>query len=370
MSKKLKVSFAVLVSAALILSNTSSASAVPASKAVAGTQCDTVNQVAKGKGVNKSDLTCLIINTGTYKGISYWTYKNMKPLDSIEFVSSSRIGGGYGLTAVAVGEALKDEGLLKSYNVSYYANAALGLGYFKSQKSRNDVMLVTGFAMPSGLINNKSTDSMLDTKPLIGFLREANAIVVPTNSKYKNVKDLLADIKKSPKTIALGGGNIGGADHITLAELVKTINVSATDLNYVSYSGGGALIPDIVSGRLAAAVSGTSEFDKYVEAGQLRVLAVTSPLPLKTIKGQTLIQQGIKMTFGNWRGLLAPKELSAADYLNTLQVLDFAHNTVAWQAMLVDNSWLDEYRAGNVFTSWISKEVDAIIANLKAFKLA
>lgn len=366
----IKATFTVLISAALVLTGTGSAHAVPASKAVAGTQCEKVNSVAKGKGVNGSDLTCLVIKTGTFKGISYWTYKNMKPLDSIEFVSSSRIGGGYGLTAIAAGEALKQEGLLKSYTVSYYANAALGLGYFKSQKDRKDVMLVTGFAMPAGLINNKSADDMLDTKPLIGFLREANAIVVPTNSKYKNVKELLADIKKSPKTVALGGGNIGGADHITLAELVKTINVAATDLNYVSYSGGGAIIPDIVSGRLAAAVSGTSEFDKYVEAGQLRVLAVTSPLPLTTIKGQTLIQQGIKMTFGNWRGLLAPKELPAADYLNMLQVLDFAHNTVAWQAMLVDNSWLDEYRAGKVFGSWITKEVDAIIANLKAFKLA
>ncbi len=366
----IKASFTVLISAALVLTGTTSAYAVPASKAAAGTQCEKVNSVAKGKGVNGSDLTCLVIKTGTFKGISYWTYKNMKPLDSIEFVSSSRIGGGYGLTAIAVGEALKEEGLLKSYTVSYYANAALGLGYFKSQKERKDVMLVTGFAMPAGLINNKSADNMLDTQPLIGFLREANAIVVPTNSKYKNIKELLADIKKSPKTVALGGGNIGGADHITLAELVKTINVAATDLNYVSYSGGGAIIPDIVSGRLAAAVSGTSEFDKYVEAGQLRVLAVTSPLPLPTIKGQTLIQQGIKMTFGNWRGLLAPKELPAADYLNMLQVLDFAHNTVAWQAMLVDNSWLDEYRAGKVFGSWITKEVDAIIANLKAFKLA
>lgn len=370
MRKSIKTTVAIAASAFLVLSGTQSASAVPASKAVAGTQCDVLNQVAKGKGVNGSDLTCLKITTGTFRGISYWTYKNMKPLNSIEFVSSSSIGGGYGLTAIAVGEALKAEGLLKSYTVKYNANAALGLGYFSGQKNRKDMLLVTGFAMPSSLINNKSTLSMLDQKPLIGFLREAEAIVVPTNSKYKTIKDLLADIKKSPKTVALGGGNIGGADHVTLAELVKTIGVAATDLNYVPYSGGGSIIPDIVSGRLAAAVSGTSEFDKYVEAGQLRALAITSPLPLKTIKGQTLIQQGIKMTFGNWRGLLAPKDLPAADYLNMLQVLDFAHNTIAWQAMLVDNSWIDEYRSGKTFSTWLTKEVNAIIANLKAFKLA
>ena len=370
MRKSIKITVAVVTSAFLVLSGTQYASAVPASKAVAGTQCDKLNQVAKGKGIDGTDLTCLKITTGTFKGITYWTYKNLKPLNSIEFVSSSNIGGGYGLTAIAVGEALKAEGLLKTYTVKYNSNAALGLGYFAGQKNRKDMLLVTGFAMPAGLINSKSTLSMLDTKPLIGFLREANAIVVPTNSKYKNINELLADVKKSPKTVALGGGNVGGADHVTLAELVKTVGVAATDLNYVSYSGGGSLIPDIVSGRLAAAVSGTSEFDKYVEAGQLRALAVTSPLPLKTIKGQTLIQQGIKMTFGNWRGLLAPQDLPAADYLNMLKVLDFAHNTISWQAMLVDNSWIDEYRGGKAFTSWIAKEVDAIIANLKAFKLA
>lgn len=370
MNKKIKFSLAAAASLALVLSGTYSASAVPASKAVAGTQCDKVNSVAKGKGVNGSDLTCLVIKTGTFNGIPYWTYKNMKAFDSIEFVSSSNIGGGYGLTAIAVGEALKAEGLLKSYTVKYNSNAALGLGYFNSQKNRKDMLLMTGFAMPSGLINNKSTDSMLNTKPVASFLREAEAIVVPTNSKYKNIKDLLADIKSSPKTIALGGGNIGGADHVTLATLVKTVGVAATDINYVSYAGGGAIIPDIVAGRLAAAVSGTSEFDKYVEAGKLRVLAVTSPLPLSTIKGQTLIQQGIKMTFGNWRGMLAPLDLPDADYLNMLQVIDFAHNTVAWQAMLVDNSWIDEFRAGKPFVTWLGNEVNTIIQNLKDFKLA
>ena len=73
MRKSIKITVAIAASAFLVLSGTQFASAVPASKAVAGTQCDVLNQVAKGKGVNGSDLTCLRITTGTFRGISYWT---------------------------------------------------------------------------------------------------------------------------------------------------------------------------------------------------------------------------------------------------------------------------------------------------------
>jgi hypothetical protein len=105
---------------------------------------------------------------------------------------------------------------------------------------------------------------------------------------------LLNDIKANPKAVAIGGGNYGGVDHVTVATLAETVGVKATDLNYIPYSGGGSLVPDVIGGRVAVGVSGTSEFSSYVSAGKMRVLAVTSPKPLKVIKGKTLVQQGVE----------------------------------------------------------------------------
>ena len=360
---------ALAASATLTLVPAAQAVVKPASKANVGDQCLRAGVVAKGRGVNGSNLTCTNVTTGSYAGSLRWWYPEVKPFDSLEFVSSSNIGGGYGTTAIAVGEAMKKEGLLKDYTVTYRSNAPLGLGYFYDQKNRKDLWIVTGFAMPGGLATNGSKLSILDAKPIAGIMREAEAIVVPTSSPYRTIQDFLTAVKANPKSIAIGGGNYGGVDHVTIATLVATVGVKATDLNYIPYSGGGTLTPDVIAGRVAIGVSGTSEFAQYVAAGKMRVLAITSPGKLSVIKGKTLVQQGVNLTFGNWRGILAPTDLPAADYLNQLKIMDILHGSSAWKATLTEKSWIDEYRVGDTFTTWLKKENTDILDVLAAFKL-
>jgi len=368
-----KIAGAVVASVAIAMVVTVSPQANAALKAPnvanVGDQCVKAGRVAKGRGVNGSDLTCTNVTTGTLAGSLRWWYADMKPFGSVEWVSSSAIGGGYGTTAIAIGDAMKKEGLLKDYTVTYKTNAPLGLGYFYDQKGRNDILLITGFAMPGGLATNGSKLTITTANAVAGIMREAEAFAVPTSSKYKTINDLLDDIKANPKAVAIGGGNYGGVDHVTVATLAQTVGVKATDLNYIPYSGGGTLTPDVIGGRVAVGISGTSEFSSYVAAGKMRILAVTSPKPLKVIKGKTLIQQGVNLTFGNWRGILAPADLSAADLLNTLKVIDTLHATDSWKDTLVAKSWIDEYRVGSAFSSWIKTENAAIIKVLTDFKL-
>ena len=368
-----KIAGAVIASVAIAMVVTVAPQANAALKAPTaanvGDQCVTAGRVAKGRGVNGSDLTCTNVTTGTSAGSRLWWYADMKPFGSIEWVSSSAIGGGYGTTAIAIGDAMKKEGLLKDYTVTYKTNAPLGLGYFYDQKGRNDIFAITGFAMPGGLATNGSKLTITTANAIAGVMREAEAFAVPTSSKYRTINELLDDIKANPKTVAIGGGNYGGVDHVTIATLAATVGVKATDLNYIPYSGGGTLTPDVIGGRVAVGISGTSEFSSYVSAGKMRILAVTSPKPLKVIKGKTLIQQGVNLTFGNWRGILAPADLSPADLLNTLKVIDTLHASDSWKDTLVAKSWIDEYRVGTAFSSWIKTENAAIIKVLTDFKL-
>jgi len=356
LNKKILALGVVALAASLLAAPSAQAGAKPASKANVGDECLREGVKAAGRGVNGSDLTCTKVATGSFAGTLRWWYPDMKPFGSVEWVSSSNIGGGYGTTAISIGDA-------------YRSNAPLGLGYFYDQKNRKDLLLITGFAMPGGLATNGSKLSITTAKAVAGVMREAEAFVVPTSSKYRTITDLLNDIKANPKAVAIGGGNYGGVDHVTVATLAETVGVKATDLNYIPYSGGGSLVPDVIGGRVAVGVSGTSEFASFVAAGKMRVLAVTSPKPLKVIKGKTLVQQGVDLTFGNWRGILAPADLTPAEYLNTVKVIDALHSTPSWKATLVARSWIDEYRSGDAFTKWIGTENTAILNVLTAFKL-
>jgi putative tricarboxylic transport membrane protein len=372
MVKKKVALLATAAVAALLVGTTApvaQAALKPDYKAVVGDECLRIGKKAVGRGVNGTDLTCTKVTTGSFAGTLRWWYPEVKPFDSVEWVSSSNIGGGYGTTAIAIGDAMKKEGLLKDYTVTYRSNAPLGLGYFYDQKGRKDLLLITGFAMPGGLATNGSKLSITTAKAVAGVMREAEAFVVPTSSKYKTINDLLADIKANPKAVAIGGGNYGGVDHVTVATLAATVGVKATDLNYIPYSGGGSLVPDVIGGRVAVGISGTSEFSSYVAAGKMRALAITSPKPLKVIKGKTLVQQGVDLTFGNWRGILAPADLSAADLLNQQKIMDILHSSPSWKDTLIAKSWIDEFRVGDAFQTWIKKENADIISVLTDFKL-
>ena len=100
-----KIAGAVIASVAIAMVATVAPQANAALKAPTaanvGDQCVTAGRVAKGRGVNGSDLTCTNVTTGTSAGSRLWWYADMKPFGSIEWVSSSAIGGGYGTTAIA-----------------------------------------------------------------------------------------------------------------------------------------------------------------------------------------------------------------------------------------------------------------------------
>jgi len=364
----------VVATAALLISSTPAANAawVPAAKAKVGDDCIRAGATAPGRGVDGSALTCTVVTTGTLKGLTKWWYPEVKPISKLEWVASSGVGGGYGTTAIAFADAMKAEGMLTDYTVSYKSGGSgtVGLGYFQDQKSRSDVAFINGFAMVAGVASTKSKLKLADNAQISGLMREWEAIVVPASSKYRTINQLLDDIKANPKAMPIAGGSKGTVDHVFMGLLVEKNGVKATDMNYVPYAGGGEVTTSVLSKQTVAGVSGTSEFASYVKAGKLRVLALSSAKPLASIKGKTLIQQGIDMTFGNWRGFDAPGSLTAEERLNFAKVADVVRAGNAWKATLKAKDWTDLEFRGNDFKSFIADQTTSITKLLVSLGLA
>ena len=362
---------------ALLAGTTVSAQAAvrPADKAVVGDDCTAAaaqsGKIAKGRGVEGSDLTCLVVTTGSYKGQTKWWYKDVKPLTKLEWVASSGVGGGYGTTAIAFADAMKAEGLLSDYTVSYKSGGSgtVGLGYFQDQKSRSDVAFINGFAMVAGIASTKSALKLESSASVAGLMREWEAIVVPASSKYRTIKQLLDDLKANPK-LPIAGGAKGTVDHVFMGLLVERNGMKATDMNYIPYSGGGEVITSVLSKQTIAGVSGTSEFAAQVKAGTLRVLALSSAKPLATMKGKTLTQQGIPFVFGNWRGVSASSSLTEAERLNWMKAVDATRAGEAWKKTLVAKDWQNLNLYGKEFVSFLADQKKDITSTLVSLGLA
>ena len=361
--KKFVTGVGVAVTAlALVVSTVPSANAakVPSRKAKAGDECGRVGMLAKGRGAEGSDLTCLKMTAGTATGELRWWYKDLKPLKNLDWVVPANPGG-YSQTSNAISESLKKEGLLSTYSSVFKpgAGGTVGLGFFQEIKKSPESVLITGLAMAGGIPSNKSPLKLESSTPIAKVMREYQALVVPATSKYKTLAAFLADWKANP-ALPISGGSLGSTDHQFIGLLAKAAGIDPKKMNFVVHSGGPEVIASLLSGATIAGTSGSAEFLAQVEAGKLRVLAISSAKRLKGYPAKTLKEQSVNLVYGNWRGVMATADLSEADRLNMVKVLDAMRGTETWQGYLKQYNWDDEWLAGKAFGEFLKTELPLV----------
>lgn len=361
--KKVSALAAAALAASLVVvaAPASQGAAKPEWKANTGDECRKAGIKAPGRGVEGLDLTCVKVTTGSYAGTLRWWYADVKPISQIDWTIPANPGG-YSLTSSAISDSLKAEGLLGDYSSTYKpgAGGSVGLGAFQEIKNKPSAALITGIAMTGGLYSNKSSLNLLNSTPIAKVLREYDAIVVPANSGYRTLNQLMDALKKNPSSVAIAGGSKGGIDHQVIGLLAQTADIDPTKLNYVVYSGGPEVITSVLSGATQVGISGSAEFTSYVASGKLRVLGVSSAKTLPGFKGKTFTSQGYDLVYGNWRGVMAPADMTAADRLNWIKVMDIMHNSPSWAAQLKKNNWDNEFAAGKDFKTFLEKHIPEI----------
>ncbi|GAA1651026.1 hypothetical protein GCM10009790_35150 [Georgenia ruanii] len=153
-----------------------------------------------------------------------------------------------------------------------------------------------------------------------------------------------------------GGSNPGGPDHLLPMQLAQAVGIDPTKVNFVSYDGGGDLLPAILGSKLGFATSGAGEFKDQIETGEIRVLAVSSEKPVEGIDAPTLTDAGIDLVFTNWRGIVAPPKIDDADRDAWISALEAMHDTPEWDAALTKNGWTDAFITGDEFGTFLTEQ--------------
>ncbi|MFM8404983.1 MAG: Bug family tripartite tricarboxylate transporter substrate binding protein [Actinomycetota bacterium] len=371
LKKVLTSAGAVATALALVFAGMTPASAakVPSAKANAGDECARAGLVAKGRGVEGSNLTCMKVTTGTAAGSLRWYYPDLKPLTTIDWTIPANPGG-YSATTDAISKTLIAEGLLTSQTSDFKpgAGGTTGLAHFQTIKGKQNAALIIGIALTGGMaqVANKNALNLLDSKPIARVMREYNAIFVPYSSKYKTLKQLLDDISTNGRAVAVSGGNVGGVDHQVVGALLKTAGIPITKLNYVVGSGSEPLTK-VLSGAAPVGVIGITDVLPYVADNRLRILGISAPKPISGVKGKTFVQQGYNLVYGNWRGIMAPADITEANRLNFVKVIDVMRSTDTWKQALAANKWYDEFAGGKDFEAFLKThipEIKAFIADI------
>jgi putative tricarboxylic transport membrane protein len=293
------------------------------------------------------------------------------PSRNVEIMVPAAPGGGWDITARSMQKVLRDDKIVNKpvqvYNVPG-SGGTIGLSQLVSkEKGDPHKLMMCGLVMVGAIETSKAKTDLTKVTPIATLTAEAEAIVVPAKSKYQNLTQLVDDLKKNPKSVAWGGGSVGGSDHIVAGLIAKAAGVNPAQIKYVGYSGGGEATAAILSGNVTAGISGVSEFEDQIKAGKMRLLAVTSPKSIDVAgkPAPTIKDAGLDVELMNWRAIVAPPGISDGERDDVVAVIDKLHESDGWKKTLEDRGWDDFYKTGDDAKKFIADETTRIKALIK-----
>ena len=277
-------------------------------------------------------------------------------------------GGGWDTTGRALGKALQDAGVASSvtYENKGGAAGAIGLAQFiNGSKGDPNALMVMGAVMVGGITTGKPPVNLGQATPIARLTSEYNVFVLPANSPFKSMAEVVAQLKKDPGSVKWGGGSRGATEHIAAAMIAREVGVDPAKINYVAFRGGGEATAAILGGNVTIGGSGYSEFAEYITAGKMRAIGVTSPKRLKDLPNvPTLKELGINVEIGNWRGVYGAPNITAEQRKALIAMVDKAVKSKAWAEALDKNGWTPAWLAGDEFAGFVDSEFASLRATM------
>jgi putative tricarboxylic transport membrane protein len=289
-------------------------------------------------------------------------------LRGLRFLVPNAPGGGYDITARTAAKAMEDAGITGAVEVFNLpgAGGTVGLGRTVNESGNDRLVMSMGLGVVGSVYTNDSPATLADTTPIARLTQETEIVVVGKDSPLRTFDDLVAAWKADPGGVPVGGGSSpGGPDHLAPMLMAEGIGIDPRMVNYVSYDGGGELLAAVLGGKIAFGVSGLSEYADQIEAGELRVLAVTAAQRVPGVDAPTLKEAGVNVEFANWRGIVAPPGLSDEGRAELVATFDALRESPEWAEALERNGWQDAFLPGDEFAGFLRSENDRVAGVLR-----
>ena len=233
-----------------------------------------------------------------------------EPDKVIEFLHHSSPGGGAGLFVLTTGDLLNKTGIVKAKiqtQTRQGGSSAVALNYLKSKGGDPYVVMHYTTAQLMAMLRGTTQMKLDECVWLSTLIEDGNVLIVPYNSPYKTIKDLLADAKANPKKVSVGINSVGGSEHVMASRIERAagvkFNITAFEFSPTQ----------LIGGHIDVGFGNTAETSSHVKAKRARVLANMGDRRVPYYKDiPTMKEQGVNASFTQVRGFFGgpnyPKE--------------------------------------------------------------
>jgi putative tricarboxylic transport membrane protein len=189
------------------------------------------------------------------------------------------------------------------------AGGAIGYKYVASQKPDGYSLVWNSNSISTTFHSGMLPFDFRTFEPVARVLVESPVIAVRGDSKWKTLREFVADAKSRPKGVTVGNSGAGSHTHISSVALFKAAGVAAVDVPF----GAAQVVPSLIGGQVDAVVQLPAALSGYVKSGQVRLLAsLTSARDPLLGDVPTAREQGFDVSLEAWRGIAVPKETPKA----------------------------------------------------------
>jgi tripartite-type tricarboxylate transporter receptor subunit TctC len=194
------------------------------------------------------------------------------------------------------------------------SNAGI-VGYEMVARSPADgytLLMATGtLSTVQALFPTVTFDAVRDFEPIAWVLTTPYVVTAHPNVPVSTMQELIAYAKANPGKLSYSGGTVGAQQHLSGELLKRSTNI---DMLYVPYKGSGAMLPDLLAGRVDVAIENVLLLTQYVNKNSIKALAVTGATRSAVLPNVPTVAESVSPGFAviGWFGVFAPAKTPAA----------------------------------------------------------
>jgi putative tricarboxylic transport membrane protein len=273
-----------------------------------------------------------------------WAQTDWRPERQVEFILPTSPGGGNDRMGRLMQKILQEQKIVSVPVLVVNkpgGSQALSATYLTQHPGNPHSLLFATATLLTNQIQGRTKFSYTDFPPLGLAYIDYSAIMVPANSPFKTMRDLIDRLKADPDSVAFSVVALGGTSHAALAQAVKAGGIDPKRLKIVVYKTSADAWTALMGGHIQAAISSVSGSAPQVVAGNIRMLAIAGPqrrtgalADVPTLKETGLDVPGV----ATWRAIFGAKGITPGQVKYWEDALARLFATDEWKTRVTEDN--------------------------------
>ena len=241
-----------------------------------------------------------------------------RPERPVELIVGTAPGGGSDSTARLLQRLLTEKKLIERPATvlnKVGGGGVVAAAYMVQNAGSGHHLLVVSPTLLTNNILGKTSINHTQLTPLAQIGTEYVTFAVPADSPLKTGKDLAARLKQDVASVSFALANaLGNHNHSAIAQLAGAVGADVRKLRVAVFNSSSEVASTVMGGHVDVMVSPAAAVIPHVQSGKLRMLAVAAGERQTgaLAAAPTWMEQGIKVVSSNWRNVVGPQGMSAA----------------------------------------------------------